>query len=108
MVYLVSVSSEATDRAPCRGHIATHDRGPGGCLASGSPSLGDMVAHQDVLRAKDRGLKGRRLRRWRWPWNERARARLDAVERSIEGGYMASVRDPLVATKLAFNGSTRS
>ena len=67
-----------------------------------------MVAHQDVLRAKDRGLKGRRLRRWRWPWNERARARLDAVERSTEGGYMASVRDPLVATKLAFNGSTRS
>ena len=67
-----------------------------------------MVAHQDVLRAKDRGLKGRRLRHWRWPWNERARARLDVVERSTEGGYMVFLGNALEATKLAFNGSSRS
>ena len=67
-----------------------------------------MASHSDALQANGRGMKGRRFRRWRWPWNERARARLDVVERSTEGGYMVSVGDALDATKLAYNGSTRS
>jgi hypothetical protein len=53
-------------------------------------------------------MKGRRFRRWRWPWNESARARLDVVERSTEGGYMVFLGNALEATKLAFNGSSRS
>ena len=106
MAYLVTVSYEATDRAPCGGH--RHNRGPRGCIASRSPSLDEMTFHSDALRANGRGMKGRRFRRWRWPWNERARARLDVVERSTEGGYIASVGYALDATKLALNGSTRS
>ena len=106
MAYLVTVSYEATDRAPCGGH--RHNRGPRGCIASRLSSSGEMTSHSDALQANGRGMKGRRFRRWRWPWNERARARLDVVERSTEGGYMASVGDALDATKLAYNGSTRS
>ena len=106
MAYLVTVSYEATDRAPSGGH--RHNRGPRGCIASRSSSSGEMASHSDALQANGRGMKGRRFRRWRWPWNERARARLDVVERSTEGGYMVSVGDALDATKLAYNGSTRS
>ena len=36
MAYLVTVSYEATDRAPCGGH--RHNRGPRGCIASRSSS----------------------------------------------------------------------
>ena len=67
-----------------------------------------MASHSDALQANGRGMKGRRFRRWRWPWNERARARLDVVERSTEGGYMVFLGNALEATKLAFNGSSRS
>ena len=67
-----------------------------------------MASHSDALQANGRGMKGRRFRRWRWPWNESAAARLDVVERSTEGGYMVSVGDALDASKLTYNGSTRS
>ena len=72
MAYLVTVSYEATDRAPSGGH--RHNRGPRGCIASRLPSSGEMASHSDALQANGRGMKGRRFRRWRWPWNEGARA----------------------------------
>ena len=49
------------DRSSAMQRPHRHDRGPSGCLASGSPSLGDTVAHPDALRAKGRGLKWRRF-----------------------------------------------
>ena len=63
MAYLVTVSYEATDRAPCGGH--RHNRGPRGCIASRSPSSGEMTSHSDALQANGRGMKGRRFRRRR-------------------------------------------
>ena len=50
-------------------------------------------------------MKGRRFRRWRWPWNESAAARLDVVERSTEGGYVVSLGNDLEVTKLAFTAA---
>ena len=66
------------------------------------PGVGPKSAQRMTLHLLERDREAAQSR------NERARARLDVVERSTEVGYMVFLGNALEATKLAFNGSWRS